>query len=205
MKSAITSWFGDFEKSCCLTDTSVNLQHTGGGVGFNASTVCLDSGSLSSNCSQFRWRHLPACMHTHTHTNMLEEAGKWTLPQFQPMKTSCCISDCFLRLCAKSLGETSTVVFRRLRFNPEVVCVLAYLLRSLPPFSQFFPPFCLFLTQRTNSAGIPRIHVEQENQMTRTARSAENAQKWNIGFQSRGSGIIENKQLCVAVPPQTKY
>lgn len=69
LKSAITSWFGDFEKSCCLNDTTVNLQHTGGSVGFNASTVCLDSGSLSSNCSQFRWRNLPARVHTHTHTN----------------------------------------------------------------------------------------------------------------------------------------
>lgn len=128
VKSAITSWFGDFEKSCCLNDTTVNLQHTGGGIGFNASTVCLDSGSLSSNCSQFRWRHPPARVHTHTHTNKHVGISR---------------EDCFLRLCAKSLGETSTVVFHRLRFNPEVVCVLAYLLLSLPLFHSF-SPHCVF-------------------------------------------------------------
>lgn len=78
----------------------------------------------------------------------------------------------------KAIGETSTVVFRGLSFNPKVVCVLAYLLPVLPPSSRFFYGHCVFfLTQRTNSAGIPRIHVQQENQMKRMVRSAENAQK----------------------------
>lgn len=64
-----------------------------------------------------------------------------------------------------SVGETSTVVFHRLRFYPKALSVLAYLLLISPPFHYLLPIvsfflFFVFFTQRTNSAGIPRFDVE---------------------------------------------